>query len=72
MRFKNSSRNYSPAPAKVKQEPLGDQRYQELVARAAAFFAESERDVEAERAAALTEILALMDEYGLTPDDLRD
>lgn len=70
MRFNN--RTYRPAPAKTKQEPLGDQRYQELVNQAAAFFAASERDVEAERAEAIAQILDLMSEYGLTPDDLRD
>jgi len=62
-----------PAPQpKPKREPLGDHRYQELVARAAAFFAEAERDVVAERATAIEEIGKLMDEYGITPDDLLD
>lgn len=65
-------RTHTPAPVKVKQEPLGDQRYQELVASAAAFFAASERDVEAEKAAAIKDIQALMAEYGITPDQLRD
>lgn len=66
------NRTYTSTPAKIKQEPLGDQRYQELVAKAAAFFAQSERDVEAEKVAAIREILRLMDECGLTFDDLTD
>jgi hypothetical protein len=38
--------------------------------KAGAFFAAAERDVEAEKAAAITEIQGLMMEYGITVEDL--
>jgi antitoxin component HigA of HigAB toxin-antitoxin module len=41
-----------------------------LIRGASAFFAAAERDEVAERAAAIEEIKALMDEYGLTVQDL--
>ena len=44
----------------------------DLIGKASAFFATAERDMVAEKAAAITEIKALMAEYGLTLDDLRD
>ena len=59
-------------PQPVPQTPLGDDRFQSLLAKANAFFAEAERDVVAERAAAITEIRALMAEYGLSIEDLQD
>jgi antitoxin component HigA of HigAB toxin-antitoxin module len=49
---------------------LGDDRFQELIRGASAFFAAAERDEVAERAAAIEEIKALMNEYGLTAQDL--
>jgi len=51
---------------------LGDDRFQALLAKANAFFAEAERDTVAERAAAIVEIKALMTEYGLSVQDLLD
>jgi uncharacterized protein YciW len=65
-------RKPAPAPQPVPQTPLGDDRFQSLLAKANAFFAEAERDVVAERAAAITEIRALMAEYGLSIEDLQD
>ena len=60
----------APAPKPVRQEPLGDDRFPELIRGASAFFAAAERDEQAERAAAIEEIKALMTEYGLTVQDL--
>ena len=48
---------------------MGDNRFQELIRGASAFFAQAERDVVAEKAAAIVEIQALMAEYGLTVAD---
>jgi len=50
---------------------LGDDRFKELVSRASAFFATAERDVEAEKAATITEIKVLMDQYGITIEMLQ-
>lgn len=50
--------------------PLSDERFQTLLSKAGAFFAEAERDVEAERAAVIEEILQTLALYGLTVDDL--
>jgi hypothetical protein len=51
--------------------PLSNERFQTLLSKAGAFFAEAERDVEAERAAAIEEILQTLAFHGLTVDDLR-
>lgn len=59
------------APAKS-STPLGDDRFQELMRGASAFFAAAERDVVAEKAQAVREIQKLLEEYGLTPSDLLD
>jgi hypothetical protein len=66
------ARKPAPASQPVPQTPLGDVRFQSLLAKANAFFAEAERDVVAERAAAITEIRARMAEYGLSIEDLED
>lgn len=50
--------------------PMGDNRFQELMRGASAFFAAAERDVVAEKAAAIQDIQRLMNEYGLTVEDL--
>lgn len=65
-------RKPSPLPAPVSQTPLGDDRFQALLVKANAFFAEAERDTVAERAAAIVEIRALMVEYGINAQDLQD
>lgn len=65
-------RKSTPGPQPVPQAPLGDARFQSLLAKANAFFAEAERDVVAERVAVITEIRALMAEYGLSVEDLLD
>jgi len=54
----------------AKQMPLGDSRFQELIKGASAYFAAAERDVEAEKAQAIAEIQGLMQQYGLTAEDL--
>jgi len=53
-------------------EPLNDQRFQDLIRKASTFFSAAERDLDAEKAAAIAEIKASMQQYGLTVDDLRD
>ncbi len=50
--------------------PLGDDRFEELIRGASAFFAAAERDEVAEKAQAIQEIQSLMARYGLTTDDL--
>jgi len=55
-----------------RNEPLNDQRFNDLIGRANAFYATAERDMIAERAAAIAEIKGWMLEYGLSVDDLRD
>ena len=54
----------------ARQEPLTDRRFEDLLQQASAFFARSERDPEAERQAAIAEIIETMDQYGLTVEDL--
>lgn len=68
--FRPGRKTDTTVPKPVRQAPLGDDRFQELIRGASAFFAAAERDEVAERAAAIEEIKALMDEYGLTVQDL--
>ncbi len=56
----------------ARQMPLGDDRFQELIKGASAFFEAAERDEGAQRAQAIEEIRALMAHYDLTVDDLAD
>ncbi|MDP3519733.1 MAG: hypothetical protein Q8S02_03855 [Hydrogenophaga sp.] len=51
---------------------MGDDRFQFLLAQANAFFDSAERDMVAEKAAAIVEIKALMAEHQLSLDDLQD
>ena len=60
------------APRPVQQAALGDARFAALLAQANTFFANAERDMVAEKAAAITEIKALMLAHGLTVDDIGD
>ncbi|WP_342131242.1 hypothetical protein [Hydrogenophaga sp. OTU3427] len=53
-----------------RKDPLDDQRYKDLISRASAFFANAERDVEAEKLAAIAEIKERMALYGLTVEDI--
>jgi hypothetical protein len=55
----------------VRQEQLSEDRFHHLLNQAGAFFAEAERDVEAEKAAAISEIIQRMVEHGLSIDDLK-
>ncbi len=71
-------KHHNESPVKRRQqtpgrsEPLNDQRFQDLIGRASVFFATAEREMKADKAAAIAEIQARMLEYGLTVDDLRD
>lgn len=74
MMYRNARRAPArPEPVKSlkRKDPLSDTRYEDLLSKAGAFFAAAERDVEAERAAALVEIRQTMEIYGLTAEDLR-
>lgn len=70
MRPDRSHRHLSSShPAR--QEPLTDRRFEDLLQQANAFFAQSERDPEADKQAAIEEIIETMQRYGLTVEDLR-
>lgn len=67
-KFRQRNKTATRAPAR--QTPLGENRFEELVRQASAFFAAPERDEVAEKAAAIEEIKLRMREYGLTVEDL--
>lgn len=74
--MKNKTHRHDPARSsqprtKGRQAPLSDDRFHALLSKAGEFFAEAERDVEAEKPAVIAEIRQTMDVYGLTVDDLR-
>ena len=50
---------------------MTDRRFENLLQQASAFFAQAERDPEAERQAAIAEIIETMARHGLTVEDLR-
>lgn len=63
---------HSPrAHVAVKDGSLSDKRYEELLKSASSFFAEAEGHTEVERQAVIVEIIATMDEYGLTLEDIQ-
>ena len=62
---------YSASPKPQRQEPLTDRRFEDLLQKASTFFAQSERDPEADKQAAIAEILEAMNRYGVTVADLR-
>ena len=70
MRPDRSHRHPSSLPP-ARQEPLTDRRFEDLLQQASAFFAQSERDPEAEKQVAIAEIIETMNRYGLTLADLR-
>lgn len=55
----------------VRQDPLSDRRFEDLLQQASAFFAQAERDPEAEKQAAIVEIIETLERHGLTVEDLR-
>lgn len=59
------------ASSPVRQDRLTDRRFEDLLQQASAFFAKAERDPEAEKQAAIAEIIETMKRYGLTLADLR-
>lgn len=65
------SHRYPSSSAPARQEPLTDSRFEDLLQRASAFFAATERNPEAEKQAAIAEIIESMEQYGLTVEDLR-
>lgn len=72
MRFKSDRPANKRPLVPSRSEPLNDQRFNDLIGKASAFFATFERDLQGERAAAIEEINARMVEYGLTLEDLMD
>jgi uncharacterized protein YdaU (DUF1376 family) len=57
--------------ASAKVASLSEKRFEELLKSASSFFAEAEGHTEEERQAVIVEIIATMDAYGLTVEDLR-
>jgi hypothetical protein len=51
-------------------QSLSDQRYQDLLKSASAFFSSAEKSTEQRRQETIDEIHAVMRRYGLTVDDL--
>jgi len=60
-----------PVHSNRRTEPLSEQRYQDLLKNASAFFASSDVATEDERLAAIGEINELMSKHGLTANDLK-
>lgn len=58
--------SYSP----LRQEPLSERRFEDLLQQASAFFAQAERDPEAEKQALIAEIIQTLERHGLTVADL--
>lgn len=50
---------------------MTDRRFEDLLQQASAFFAQAERDPEAERQAAIVEIIETMNRHGIMVKDLR-
>lgn len=57
--------------ASAKVATLSEMRFEELLKSASSFFAEAEGRSEEKRQAVIIEIIATMDEYGLTIEDLQ-
>ena len=55
----------------ARQEPLTDRRFEDLLQQAGAFFAQSERDPEAEKQVATAETVETIKRYCLTLEDFR-
>lgn len=65
------SHRHPPSSHPTRQDPLTDRRFEDLLQQASALFAAAERDPEAEKQAAIAEIIETMNRYGLTLADLR-
>jgi hypothetical protein len=71
-RNRPSDRTRGAARSVQSPTPLGEDRFQDLIRSASAFFAEAERDVDAEKTQAIREVRELMAEQGLSVTDLID
>ncbi|MBQ0917934.1 hypothetical protein KBW71_05725 [Hydrogenophaga aromaticivorans] len=60
-----------PGHSNRRPEPLSEQRYQDLLKNASAFFASAVDATEEERQAAIDDINELMSKHGLTANDLK-
>lgn len=67
---RNEHRRHPSAPPRVNGQPLTDQRFQELLHNASAFFACAEGYTDAERQQVIQEIQAQMRAFGLSAADL--
>lgn len=54
------------------REPMGEQRYQQLLAGLGELFAQADEGAGDKRLAAIAEIREQMARHGLTPEDLSD
>jgi hypothetical protein len=65
-------RKQNPAPQQANRpaQSLSDQRYQDLLKSASAFFSSAEKSSEQRRQETIDEINAQMRHYGLTVEDL--
>ena len=71
MNMRPGRAHHRPSTPAVRQGPLTDRRFEDLLQQASAFFAEAERDPEADKRAAIAEIIETMERHGLTVEDLR-
>lgn len=63
--------DHSPRPQVTRRgESLTDKRYEELLKKARGFFAAAEENSEEERQAVIQEIITLLEQHGLSLDDL--
>jgi ribosome recycling factor len=69
-RFSKPNSHVSLSTSTRRPEPLSDQRYQDLLKSAKAFFESTDVSAEQARRDAISEILELMARYGLSVDDL--
>lgn len=67
---RNELRRPQTTSRKIETPPLSDQRFQQLLNNASAFFAQAEGHTEEERRQVIQDIRAQMSAYGLSTDDL--
>ena len=69
--FRRQAHSVSSGQPNRRPEPLSEQRYQDLLKNASAFFASAVDATEDEREAVIGEINELMKKHALTVDDLK-
>ena len=68
--FRQQNHFHTSEPGKRTVQPLTDQRYQDLLRSASAFFDSAEKSISQRRQETIDEINTVMRRYGLTVDDL--